>query len=545
MAMPEPRFPIRLLALDIDGTLVGPDLVLRPRTRAAIHEAIRRGIRVALATGRMATSAYPFAEVLGVVEPIIAFQGALVREMPASGRPLGRLLLHRPLAAEVAREAIAWSVARGLEPHINHLERFVIGADDPRADDYSAFLGARAELVPDLAAWVRRPVTKILAVGADGRPALELAAARAHFLGRAEVTVSHPQFLEFLAPGVSKGAAVRWMARRIGVPLEQVLAIGDQYNDLEMIEAVGHGVAMPSAPEPVRAVARHVAPPLEDEGAAEVIEALALAGRLAPRNAGRFRPGGPASSSGGSVSGAGGGSTIPAASATGLPRLGGVGIGVSLVRPDDEAGRAAAIDVLAAGGLVALPTDTVYGLAVALDAPEGIARLFAAKSRPPEKGIVLLVADTVQAEAVATFGPAARALALAFWPGGLTLILPRRPDVALPDSLTGGAPTIGLRVPDHESPRAIARALGPLPVTSANRSGEPEARSAEAVLAALGAVADLRLVLDGGPSGGGRPSTVVDCSVEPPRILRVGAISGDAVAAALRDAGLVAPQPGP
>jgi hypothetical protein len=290
--VPEPRFPIRLLALDIDGTLVGNDLALRPRTRDAIVNALRRGVHISLVTGRMATSARPFAEALGLTEPIIAYQGALIRRMPAPGQRLGKLLFHRPLPAAVARETIAWSLANGFEPHINHLERFIIPAHDPKADDYSAFLGARAELVPDLARWIQHPITKVLAVAEEGRPVAFMESARSHFRGRAAVTVSHPQFIEFLAPGVSKGRAVRWLARRLGVPLEQTLAIGDQYNDFEMIEAVGHGVAMPSSPAAVRAVARYVAPPLEDEGAAGIIEALVLAGRAAPRNVDRFAPGG-------------------------------------------------------------------------------------------------------------------------------------------------------------------------------------------------------------------------------------------------------------
>ena len=290
--MPEPRFPIRLLALDLDGTLIGPDLRLRPRTREAILAAVQSGVHVSLATGRMPTSAQPFAAELGLHDPIIAYQGALVRASPVTDRGVGRLIYHRPLAAEVARETIRWTRERGFAPHLNHLERFIIPAGDPRTDDYSAFLGARAEIVPDLERWIRRPVSKVLAVGPTGAPLEYLEAARAHFAGRAEVTVSHPEFLEFLAPGVSKGQAVRWLARRLRIPLGQTLAIGDQYNDLEMIAAAGHGVAMPSAPPAVQAAARYVAAPLADEGAAQVIELLVLAGRTAPANAGRLDPGG-------------------------------------------------------------------------------------------------------------------------------------------------------------------------------------------------------------------------------------------------------------
>ena len=131
---------------------------------------------------------------------------------------------------------------------------------------------------------------------------------------------------------------------------------------------------------------------------------------------------------------------------------------------------------------------------------------------------------------------AAEALAAALWPGGLTIVVPRRTDVALPDALTGGAATIGLRVPDHDAPRALARALGPLPVTSANVSGAPEARDAAEIQAILGDA--IELILDGGPARGGPPSTVVDCSIEEPRILRPGAIDAVRLAAALDAVGL-------
>jgi L-threonylcarbamoyladenylate synthase len=121
---------------------------------------------------------------------------------------------------------------------------------------------------------------------------------------------------------------------------------------------------------------------------------------------------------------------------------------------DDDAGRAAAIAALRDGRIVALPTDTVYGIAVALETPGGVEALFAAKRRPPDKGIMLLLADAAQAPEIGEWPSAAARLADAFWPGGLTLIVPQRPDIAMPAALTGGAPTIGLRVPDHPAPRA-------------------------------------------------------------------------------------------
>jgi len=203
---------------------------------------------------------------------------------------------------------------------------------------------------------------------------------------------------------------------------------------------------------------------------------------------------------------------------------------------DDVSGRAAAAAILRAGGLVAMPTDTVYGVGVALDAQDGLARLFAAKDRPFDRAIVLLVADLEGAASVGVLSPSARALAERHWPGGLTLVLAQAPGARLPALLTAGAATIGVRIPDHACPRALARELGPLPVTSANLSGHPDARDAAGVLDQLGDRIDL--VLDGGAARGGVPSTVVDCSGELARVLRVGAIAAEGIAACLSDAGL-------
>lgn len=276
--MIEPAFPIRLIALDIDGTLIDDDLTIGPRTRAAIRAAMARDVAVSLVTGRMVSSAIRFARELGLSGPVVGYQGGLIRAMPEDGsKRLGRLLLHTPLPADVAREIVVWTREHGMDPHVNHLERFILRDDDPRADDYSAFMGAQAELVPDLVAAIRQPVTKVLAVGEPPLPHQIAPLARARFAGSADVTISHPRFLEFVAPGVSKGRAVRWLARRLRVPLAATLAIGDQWNDLEMLGEVGHGTAMPTAPAGVRVVARYLAPSVTEEGVATMIEQLVLA----------------------------------------------------------------------------------------------------------------------------------------------------------------------------------------------------------------------------------------------------------------------------
>ena len=136
----EPAFPIRLLALDIDGTLVGDTLVIGPRTRRAVRAASARGVAVSLVTGRMVSSAMRFARELELTAPIVGLPGRPHPRDPAARlHALGRLLVHTPLAAAVARDVLVWTREHGLDPHVNHLERFILRADDPRADDYSAF----------------------------------------------------------------------------------------------------------------------------------------------------------------------------------------------------------------------------------------------------------------------------------------------------------------------------------------------------------------------------------------------------------------------
>ena len=206
------------------------------------------------------------------------------------------------------------------------------------------------------------------------------------------------------------------------------------------------------------------------------------------------------------------------------------------ILPDGDAARAEAVNLLRGGGIVAVPTDTVYGIAADMALPDAIERLFAAKRRPPEKAVAVLLADVSQAEALGVMSPAARVLGERFWPGGLTLVLPVRSGVHLPRVLAGGAQTIGVRVPDHPAPRALAAILGPLPTTSANVSGEPDARDAQEISGRLGEA--LALVIDGGPIRGGLASTVVDCTGERPVVRRLGAIPEAEIARALAEAGL-------
>jgi L-threonylcarbamoyladenylate synthase len=180
-----------------------------------------------------------------------------------------------------------------------------------------------------------------------------------------------------------------------------------------------------------------------------------------------------------------------------------------------------ALQTLESGGLLAFPTDTVYGLAARVSDPTGIDRLYAVKGRDSAKAIpVLLSSPDDLPQVTAEMSITARRLAQRFWPGPLTLVVPRHPD--LPENLSN-LPTIGVRMPDHPVALALMRRSGPLAVTSANRSGGENTCTAQEVQAQLDG--RIELILDGGQTPGGMPSTVVDCTSQQLVILRQGPIT--------------------
>ena len=190
--------------------------------------------------------------------------------------------------------------------------------------------------------------------------------------------------------------------------------------------------------------------------------------------------------------------------------------------PDAEA-LARAARRLSDGGVIVIPTDTVYGLVCDPRNEAAVARVYDIKGRPRELPLTLLVASAEDLDRFCAVVPdSARRAAEAFWPGPLTIVLPR--SQAVFPALTAGRPTIGLRLPDHAVPRDLIRLTGfPLASTSANLSGQPAARSGAAARAALGEQVDL--ILDSGPAPLGLESTVADFGLSPPKILRQGAIS--------------------
>ena len=190
-----------------------------------------------------------------------------------------------------------------------------------------------------------------------------------------------------------------------------------------------------------------------------------------------------------------------------------------------------AVDVLQNGGLVAFPTDTVYGLAALPTKTEFIERLYTVKGRESTRAIAILISSSDQLKETSVApNITARILARNFWPGPLTLIIPRHPD--LPEILSP-LPTIGVRVPDHEFALQLLKMTGPLGVTSANISGQENTTTADEVLLQLDG--RIHLLIDGGTTPGSVPSTVVDCTTLEPVILRAGPISESDIQSVIGD----------
>lgn len=183
---------------------------------------------------------------------------------------------------------------------------------------------------------------------------------------------------------------------------------------------------------------------------------------------------------------------------------------------------AEAAAVLRAGGLVAFPTETFYGLGAAALNPFAVRRIFTVKGRPGSRALLVLVDSVAMAETIARIPESARALIARHWPGPLTLVVPAR--AVVPDAVTAGTGTVGIRLSSHPVATALVRELGePVTAPSANRTGEPPCATAAEVLGLFAGA--IEVVIDGGPSPGGPPSTVVDVTVSPPRVIRAGAVA--------------------
>jgi Cof subfamily protein (haloacid dehalogenase superfamily) len=264
----------QLLALDIDGTIVANDLAILPEVAAAITAAQGHGVRVTLATGRMYGSTLPYAKRLGIHDPLICYQGGMIRD------PLTHEIYeHTTMSGELAAEAIELLDQAGIFVIAYVDERMCVTHRAPELENYLRWHpeGIEVVIAPELAAHMAtNPPTKLLFTAPAEVVEREMLRLAAHFGERLAVIRSHAIFGELTAPGISKGSALKILAARLGIPREQVVAIGDHENDLPMIAWAGLGLAMGNAIPAVREAADAVIPSVEEAGVAWAIERYLL-----------------------------------------------------------------------------------------------------------------------------------------------------------------------------------------------------------------------------------------------------------------------------
>jgi Cof subfamily protein (haloacid dehalogenase superfamily) len=270
-------FRPRVLVVDLDGTTIDYRQQLHPRIRAAVRAAATR-LPVIVATGRMYRSALPWASELGVSEPLVCYQGAMVREIARPEGSPGATIFEQPLRAMPARRALHLAREQGWHFQAYQDDELLCDQDRREAWLYADISGVPFRLVPDLDPLLERGTTKGACVIEDPVEVDRATALMTRELAEsARVTRSNPEFVEILDPHVSKAVGCDIVCRRLGCTLADAIAIGDAPNDVEMLAAAGYAIAVASSRPEVLAVADATCAPPQDGGVADVLDIFGLA----------------------------------------------------------------------------------------------------------------------------------------------------------------------------------------------------------------------------------------------------------------------------
>jgi Cof subfamily protein (haloacid dehalogenase superfamily) len=276
---PQHAEAIRLVVLDIDGTIAGENNEIAPHVQAAVRAVQAKGIQVAIATGRMFHSALRFYEVLDLDLPLMAYQGALIQE-PKTGKVHRHWTLAKPTALQLIDYFEQVDFQQHLSVHAYVKDRLYVRAITPESQLYSDRTGVTLYPIGDLRTLIQEhEPTKLLALSqnADHIDSLYTHLRIQYSPAELYLTKSIATFFEATNPLVNKGTAVQYIAEELlGLNPHQVLTIGDNFNDIEMLQYAGIGVAMGNAPDPVKAFADWVAPDVESNGAAIALSQILL-----------------------------------------------------------------------------------------------------------------------------------------------------------------------------------------------------------------------------------------------------------------------------
>lgn len=261
----------KLIAVDLDDSLLGTDLKISDRNKKALSKAAEKGVKITIATGRMYKSALPYIKELGIEVPVLAYQGAYIKE-PGTGRTLVR--------KEVPREYVL-SLIEDCKKDNLHLQiytedTYYFAQDNEYSRFYENQSGVKGMEVGDLMQVADCEPIKLLIIDRPETISALYSKYNEAFSGRLQTVVSRPIYLEFTHIEATKGRALEQLATMLGIEREAVIAIGDSYNDISMIEYAGLGVAMGNSPEDVKEKADYVTSTNAEDGVAEIIEKFVL-----------------------------------------------------------------------------------------------------------------------------------------------------------------------------------------------------------------------------------------------------------------------------
>lgn len=261
--------PFELIALDLDFTLLNDAHAISERNLAAVRACRDMGVKVVITSGRMFRCTTAYLHAIGLDTPIIAYNGAMIKN-----ERNGEMILHEHLDLPTAREIVDFCAREELNLNYYLDDNLYIAQTNPWAELYAGRTGAPLNPVGDLHTLTDRAPTKVLIVAAPKRIAALYAEMAPVYAGRAYVTISNIEYLEFMPRGVDKGTALAALAKHYGIAREKVIAFGDANNDTPMIAWAGLGVAMANAGAEAKAAADRIAPAYDDDGVAAVLEEL-------------------------------------------------------------------------------------------------------------------------------------------------------------------------------------------------------------------------------------------------------------------------------
>ncbi len=262
----------KMLVLDLDDSLLGTDLKISQKNKKALIAAIDKGVFIIIATGRMFSATLPYVEELGIDMPVITYQGALIKN--ALSR---ETLSHIPIDRELSRAIVRHSRMGGyyIQGYID--DEYYMVEENQYSEFYRNISGQRGNVVTDLEEYVKdRDVTKFIIIDEPEKIRVLKEKYDRLYGNILQITISKPQFLEFTHKDATKGRAVCYMADMFNIDRDSIIAVGDSYNDLSMIEYAGLGVAMGNSPYDVQRAADYVTLSNDEAGVAHVIEKFIL-----------------------------------------------------------------------------------------------------------------------------------------------------------------------------------------------------------------------------------------------------------------------------